>query len=499
MIRIAPPDGWARAGLAGIEAALIGWGLVMVLALVGYSGVSSNPWLGKATWSDAMDIGGDVWAAVLGASVSAGGVTYRAVPTLVTLLVVLMLRALMIPGRRFPGSAQWTAVPTFAATSLALIAGTSAHVSVVGSLPGAIIVPALAAAWASVGGSRAATEAVKTSGAERPPSAGKSPSSESSPLARTLSGWSARVSWLWDGLRQARACLVVVVVVSAVAMAGAVASSWDAIRDVQALLLAGATDTWVISIAQVLFLPSAMAWALSWLAGPGFLVGTDTVHSPTAAPVAPIPALPALGAIPTNAPGNVVVLVLVALGLVVGAWIAWRHRATSLRVQALAGVVCLVAILVIVAAWTWVSTLSLGTGRMAVLGPRLIWTPIFVTLEVGVVAELVALVTHPTSLALFRSGVGALVASGHEAAGRLLEVRENARARADDSSELESEAPTDIPSDSLGSTSSGKAGTLHGGTDDPTEQIDVSEADTGAGADREVSSDTDSDGSTEIP
>ena len=375
-IRIALPNGWARSGLAGIEAALIGWGLIMVLTLVGYLAVSANPWLGGTTWADATGVGGDLWGATLAAPVHVGELTLRAVPTLMTLLVVLILRLLLLTGRAFAPAAQWMAVPTFTVTALALLGATAGHVSVVQAAPGALAVAAVAALWAVVDQT------------DTPPT------------------WTLGLPWLWEGLRQARLVLAVLAVVGASAAGVSLHSSWEQVQGIHELLLTSTTDSVVVALAQVLFAPTAMAWALSWLAGPGFWVGADTLHAPGTAPVAPIPAIPLLGAVPATAPGNVVALILVGVGVLLGIWLRWRHRADDLRAQVLAGAACAGATALVLGVWFASSTLCLGSGRMSVLGPRVLWATAMVVLEVVVVAQVLALATHPYTVARLRSWTG---------------------------------------------------------------------------------------------
>lgn len=389
-IRIALPNGWARSGLAGIEAALIGWGLLMVLTLVGYLSVSGNPWLGKATWADATAVGGDLWGATLAAPVEVGGLTLWAVPTLMTVLVVVLLRVLLLGGRGYPAAAQWMAVPTFAVTALALVGATAGHVGLLRTLPGALLVPALAALWA-----------VADQTVEAP-------------------AWVGRAPWVWEGLRQSRLVLGVLALVGAIAVGVSLHASWEEVRGIHELLLAGTTDTVVTVIAQALFAPTAIAWALSWLAGPGFWVGADTLHAPGTAPVAPIPAIPLLGAVPATAPGNHVAVVLVGVGVLVGIWLRLRHRAEDVGTQALAGAACAGGVAAVMLAWFALATLHLGEGRMSLLGPRVVWSAAMVVVEVVVTAQVVALASHPVTVAWVRAWTGRQVG---ELSSRLTERR----------------------------------------------------------------------------
>lgn len=374
VVRLSLPDGWARALFSGIEAAFIGWGIVMVLTLVGYLAVSSNAWLTKATWNDAMAVGGDIWAATLGARVVVGDVSYWALPTGLTLLVVLALRALLIPGGRFQASSQWMAIPGFALSALVLAGATAGHATVWHAVPGALLVPLVAAGWAVVS------------------------------QTTTWPEWCARIAWVWDGLRQARAALVAALLAGAVAVAASMYVHWSDVRALHALLLpASTTDSVVIVAAQVLFAPTVVVWALSWLAGPGFWVGVDTLHAPGWAPTAPIPAVPLLGALPTTAPGNWVAWWLVGVGVLVGAFLRWRHHAARVREQLLSGLVAAVATALIAAALLALSTLHLGAGRMALLGPRVGWSAALVALEVTGVAVLVATAAHPSTVSWLRA------------------------------------------------------------------------------------------------
>ena len=65
-IRVALPQGWARSMLSGIEAALLGWALVVVPTLIAYAAVSSNQWMVSTTWEDAFHFASDLWGAALG-------------------------------------------------------------------------------------------------------------------------------------------------------------------------------------------------------------------------------------------------------------------------------------------------------------------------------------------------------------------------------------------------------------------------------------------------
>lgn len=122
-IHVALPQGWARSMLSGIEAALLGWALVVVPTLIAYAAVSSNQWMVSTTWEDAFHFASDLWGASLGARVVSGDVSYRAVPLLFVLLLIGLTKLLLLQGRRFSPASQWMAIPGFTVTALLLAGG----------------------------------------------------------------------------------------------------------------------------------------------------------------------------------------------------------------------------------------------------------------------------------------------------------------------------------------------------------------------------------------
>lgn len=63
-------------------------------------------------------------------------------------------------------------------------------------------------------------------------------------------------------------------------------------------LHAGALGGSVLTLGQLALLPNLVIWALSWLAGPGFAIGTGSSVGPMGTQLGPIPSLPLLGALP---------------------------------------------------------------------------------------------------------------------------------------------------------------------------------------------------------
>lgn len=377
-IRVALPQGWARAVLSGIEAALLGWALVVVPTLIAYAAVASNQWLVSTTWEDAFHFASDLWGAALGAQVVSGEVSYRAVPLLFVLVLIGLTKLLLLQGRRFPAAAQWMVVPGFAVTALLLAGGIGTHVRVLGAFPLAIAIPLIAAAW------------------------------EVALAPHSLELRLDMPRWLSSGVRIGWRASWVLAAYGGLFLLISVIVSWSRIRGIHELLLPTSTiDSTMITLAQVLFIPNAIVWALSWLAGPGFFMGSDALHSPASAPTMPIPAIPLFGATPVSAPGNWVVFALIVFGVVLGVYLRLRKGSESLLDDLYQGGIAAVVIAAVYLVTSLGSAVVLGNGRLAFLGPRMSLSALCLFAEVTLGIVLTVALSHPVSVAWARELVGA--------------------------------------------------------------------------------------------
>ena len=377
-IRVALPQGWARAVLSGIEAALLGWALVVVPTLIAYAAVASNQWLVSTTWEDAFHFASDLWGAALGGQVVSGEFSYRAVPLLFVLVLIGLTKLLLLQGRRFPAAAQWMAIPGFTVTALLLAGGIGTHVSVWGALPLAILIPLIAAAW------------------------------EVALSPHSLELRLEMPRWLSSGVRTGWRASWVFAAYGGLFLLISVTQSWSRIRGIHELLLPTSTvDSTMITLAQVLFIPNAIVWALSWLAGPGFFMGSDALHSPASAPTMPIPAIPLFGATPVSAPGTWVILALVLFGVGVGVYLRLRKGSESLLDDLYQGGIAAVVIAAVYLVASLASAFVLGTGRLAYLGPRMSLSALCLFAEVALGILLTVAVSHPVSVEWARELVGA--------------------------------------------------------------------------------------------
>lgn len=410
-IRVAVPQGWARGVLAGIEAAFAGWALITVVTMIAYLTLRSNSWMNDTTPRDALGLGGDLWAAVIGGTSVVGGVHYRAIPTLVGALLIVLVRILLRATAGFPRSAALFAVPGFLLTSW-LLAGASGIYSHwwTGTL-GAILIPLIGSVWFVASGYSRDNEAP------------------------------AMQHWISGGLKLGGLSVLALVAASAVASVIALVAGWSRMAGIQEILgAASGADTAFIVGAQLLFAPTVMAWAASWWSGAGFLTATDSLHSPVVAGTGPIPPIPLLGAVPETAPGMWVILAPIALGIGLGVVASRSFRREHLLHQTAQGVLSSVIVASVTALWMWSATMSLGSVRLASMGPRVGWATLALVLEIALPALIIALATHPTTRALLGEGAGRVRNEGEALRRRAAERASRVGATASTTDEAWAEA-----------------------------------------------------------
>lgn len=353
----------AVAALGGVGAALVVLVVCLSLALIGWfaSDAASH-----GTPRDALRVGALGWLMAHGSGLRVAGTTVTAVPLLLTLCSAL---AAWRVGHRVgsavsghgpdadqisDGERDWTvpvAVTTFALGYAAItlvtvsLAGTTATApsgarAVAWSLVLALLVggPAIA-----IGSGRAAI-------------------------------WAAVLpANLRATLAAGRAVLRSVLLASLVALLAALAVDLATAVNVMAGLGLSGSEMALYVLLSLLVLPNATLFSASYLLGPGFTVGAQTLVAPTVVVTGALPAFPLLAALPESGdvPGWTVGLIAVPpLAAAVGAALAQRRRPT-LRWEegALRG--CAGGVLAGVLLG-WLATLAggaVGPGRMQQVGP----------------------------------------------------------------------------------------------------------------------------------
>ncbi len=302
------PDNSIRAALAGVEAALVPWLLTLAGAFVTYVATASAPGSGNVTWQDAAAVATRAWSLAYGGRIEVGDGVVALAPLGLTVLAVVLLRAAV----RRHGVTSPPAIAVAAGASAATVAviallggaGAGRH------LVGAVVVAGTGGAIAS------------WSDLALPHGVSRGLGRAASPLT---SGFLSAVRAV--GMALGGGVLLVIV---------AVAAAWDQVVEVHDSLRPDVASAIVMTVAQLLYLPTLAVWALAWAAGPGFAVGTGTTWSALGTTSGALPAIPVLGAVPDlHAPWALALPV--AVGIAAGLWrvrrpggwsdLAWRSVA----------------------------------------------------------------------------------------------------------------------------------------------------------------------------
>lgn len=440
-IRVRVPKGWARGLVAGVEAAFAGWAITTVTTMVVYLSLRSNTWMSDTLPRDALALGGDLWVATLGGTSVDGGVSYRVIPTLFGALLILLVRLLLRTTTGFPRSSALFAVPGFLLTAWFLAGTSGVHSQWWTGTVGAMLIPLIGSGWFVVSSYSRDSEA---------------PSMQ---------------HWISGGFKMGGLVSLVTVVAAAAAAVVALVAGWGRASGIQELLGASSlVDTMFIVGAQALFAPTAMAWAAAWWSGAGFMTATDSLHSPTVVGPGPIPPIPLLGAVPETAPGMWVIIVPIVLGVGLGVVAARSFRREHLLHQTAQGVLASVIIASVTALWMWSATMSLGSVRLSVMGPRVGWATLALVLEIALPTLIIALAAHPTTRALLGEGAGRVRDEGEALRRRAAEraSRVGATASTMDEAWAEASDPAEV--------GDADADTGEAGVEEPEAATDADEA-----------------------
>jgi hypothetical protein len=200
-------------------------------------------------------------------------------------------------------------------------------------------------------------------------------------LVDRLRGWRDRMPAIWAPvptlvLRGVALTTLGLVAVGGVAVvAGLLARGTQIIALFQASNVDGIGAT-VLALGQLVYLPTLLLWAVAFVAGPGFALGTGTAVTPAATQVGAVPGIPILGIVPETSTSWLLLLALlpVAVGALAG-WIlrSWMPESPgrdpvaprltlAVAVAALSGGVgALIAVL---------SRGAIGPGRLVETGPQ---------------------------------------------------------------------------------------------------------------------------------
>ncbi|MCG2802926.1 MAG: DUF6350 family protein [Cellulomonas sp.] len=339
---------WTGAALASVQAVALSV-LVVVLPAVAASLTSSIDPTDQSGWLAAARVGLRIWLFAHGVPLVTTGATLTMVPLGLTAVALYTqyasIRRTGVAGR--PGLVAGTLAYVALTALVATIAGDASRLPVV--LGGGFVVGALGTGL----------------GLARRPT--------STSWRRMSDGLHARVpSYVALGARAGAMASAMLVLGSSLLVVLWVVAGRATIGDVVRELPLDAVGGVVFALAQLAYLPNLVVWALCWLAGPGFVVGTGTLFSASAVVVGPMPAFPLLGALPSSAAGGHVALLaplaVVAIGALAGLFVhrrsqetAWWHG--SAAVGSVAGMTAVLVVALVAA-----SAGAAGPGRLAIVG-----------------------------------------------------------------------------------------------------------------------------------
>lgn len=372
------PRGIVSGVLAALQALVLSLAVVVLPAVVAFL-LSSGTTESGTGWGRSLSVAAGLWLLAHGVPLAAAGSTITLVPLGLT---AIALFTCYVSAKR----SSHATLAAWVAGTVTYAAATTAVALVTGSAPGALAV------WAPLGGLLVAGLGLGGGILARRDAPTLAEVGERlDRVAPAVLRLGARAGLLATALVTAAAALLVLAWV----VAGRATSA-----DVVAGLAPGVAGGVVLALAQLAVVPDLVAWALAWLAGPGFAVGEGTAFTTGGTTSGPLPAVPVLGALPgddwANAVSAAAPLLLVLAGVVAGlfAWrrldparVRWSHVAVVLG--GVAGtVVVLVGVLQAAASG------AVGPGRLEQVGADPLVTALVVAGEVTLGAALVLVLAH---------------------------------------------------------------------------------------------------------
>ena len=123
----------------------------------------------------------------------------------------------------------------------------------------------------------------------------------------------------------------------------------------------------VITLGQLAYLPTLIVWAVAWIAGPGFAIGSATAVSPVGTQLGVVPGIPIFGLLPEN--GSMWMLIVVLLPVAAGALAGWMIRSRLVWEGTASGALPRAVIAVAIALLTATAAAILGILASGGIGP----------------------------------------------------------------------------------------------------------------------------------
>ncbi|HYQ73896.1 DUF6350 family protein [Cellulomonas sp.] len=351
---------WVGGMLAGLQAALLSLLVVVLPAIAAYVATSAAPATTGIPWTRAVEVAAGLW-------LLAHGVPLTDAPSVT--LVPLGLTALAVFG------CYASARRSGYATRSAFGAGVGAYVGVVLVVGLVTGVPLLHVGAGLLGAAVVAATGLGAGLLRRP---------EAPRFRDVVEPVRSRLPEpVAHGVAAGTTALATLVLAAAVLATLWVVTGRSAVAEVVGSLRLDAVGGIVLAVAQLAYAPTLVLWALAWLVGPGFAVGTGTSFAVGGVQAGALPAVPLLGALPApDVVGGVLVVVPVVtlLAGAAAALVLRRRLATERALDApVAGLVSAATAGLGALLLAALARGGIGPGRMTELGPE----PVLVALAVA--------------------------------------------------------------------------------------------------------------------
>ena len=209
--------------------------------------------------------------------------------------------------------------------------------------------------------------------------------------------WSVR-SIIGPAFRAGSAITVMLLMVSAFAIAVLIAMSWIDITRLYESVQVSILGAVVLTVGQLALIPNLVIYGAAWLTGVGFSIGAGSLISPLGSQVGPLPAIPILGALPVGQLEFGMISIAVVLLAAFIATLAIRKSADEIRFEFAKSWTAALSLGLSIAFVTasqmgllaLIASGSAGPGRLSQVGVAPWVLALVVFVEVGVVATLAA-------------------------------------------------------------------------------------------------------------
>lgn len=181
--------------------------------------------------------------------------------------------------------------------------------------------------------------------------------------------WDTASVWMRRGLRTGMITAGALLACGAAATGVAFAVRGPVVADTLALY---GSESWIVALLSLVYLPNCAVWAAAYITGPGFAVGAGTAVQTSMVELGPLPAFPVFAAVP-NAPLPDYATILIGLPLMLAAvfGVILTYRSPDLRVPRVttAATVAAATAAAVLGLLAYLSGGAAGVDLMADLGP----------------------------------------------------------------------------------------------------------------------------------